>query len=138
MSIHLILSSNSVRNTTVRCDSLGIYYEVSESHGIVTVKRWDSPNNASVVVGEFELFTFKKDKIRLGGERGEWGLLQDVLHRNGGALCSMLVFNATEDFILFLKITSYSARTFAGNDGKQYRWKTRWGALLVRDLCDDT
>jgi hypothetical protein len=82
MSIRLILSNNSVRNTTANCDSLGIHYEVSKSNGVVTVTRWESSSNRNVVVGQFELFYFKNDKIRLGAT-GEWRLLGEVLDRNG-------------------------------------------------------
>lgn len=93
MSIRLICSNNSVRNTTVSCDSLGIHYEISKSQGIVTVKRWDSPTNTSIVVGEFELPIFKRDRIRLGGDKGEWRLLDEVLYKNRGSIFSTSVFH---------------------------------------------
>jgi hypothetical protein len=87
MSIHLILSNNSVRNTTVNCDSLGIHYEVSKSNGVVTISRWESSSNRNVVVGQFEFFWFKNDKIRLGAT-GAWRPLGEVLRRNDGSIFS--------------------------------------------------
>lgn len=45
MSIHLIFATNSVRNTSITCDSLGIHYEVSDSQGIFTIKRLYSSSN---------------------------------------------------------------------------------------------
>jgi len=88
MSIRLILSNNSVRNTTVSCDSLGLHYDVSQSNGVVTVARWESAGNKNIVVGQFELPHFRKDKVRLG-EIGEWRLLEGVLYNGGQGTFSM-------------------------------------------------
>lgn len=85
MAVNLILSSNSVRNTTVTCDSLGIHYEVSENDGVVTVNRWDSASNKNVFIAEFELHKLHKDKVRMG-EGGDWRELDEVLPKEGGMI----------------------------------------------------
>lgn len=113
MSIHLLISSDSYRNTTISCDSLGIHYEVSTHDGVISIKRWDSSTNANITVGEVQFRVFSKDQIKLGeymvGE-GEWCNIMDVLLKSDK--------------------TSFTRR-FQGKDGKGYRWKRRWKLLVV-------
>ncbi|PVF93498.1 hypothetical protein CPB86DRAFT_790063 [Serendipita vermifera] len=115
MSIHLVFSNNSVRNTAITCDSLGIHYEVSEKHGVVSVARWDRNINRHVTVGQFRLPFFSKDKIRLSDDP-EWRPLKLVLYKREDKFWT-------------------SARSFQGNNGAVYRWKARWSDGLV--MCHD-
>lgn len=80
MSIRLYFSNNSVCNTTLSCDSLGIHYTVSKTGSITTLTRWDSESNSNVFVGEFDRPIFKKHKIRVGQD-GEWQDLSKFLYK---------------------------------------------------------
>ncbi|KAG8806369.1 hypothetical protein FRC17_005058 [Serendipita sp. 399] len=113
MSIRLLMTGNSVRNNTISCDSLGIHYDVSRNTetNVITVQRWDSESNAFFFVGEFHLFAFKHDQIRMGSN-GEWMLKRDYLYKEGSNPIS-------------------SARTFETKDGTKYRWKIRWDKLQL-------
>ncbi|CAG8684738.1 5461_t:CDS:2 [Acaulospora colombiana] len=95
MSIRLIFTNNSVKNTTLGCDSLGIHYEVSKSKddGIVSVARWDWHTDQSVTIGQFRLPLFSKDQIKLA-----------------------------RDTKLY---TQYSSRSFEADNGAVYRWKLK-------------
>jgi hypothetical protein len=83
MSVHLIFSNNSVRNTTITCDSLGIHYEVTSKHGVVSIARWDRNINRNVTIGQFVLPFWSKDKIRLGDD-SQWRPLKEVLYKRQG------------------------------------------------------
>ncbi|PVF94966.1 hypothetical protein CPB86DRAFT_788543 [Serendipita vermifera] len=110
MSFKLILSNNSVRNTTASCDSLGIYYGVSEAYGIVSVYRWKPEIESSILVGDIQYLSFRRDRIHLGYE-DEWKVVTD--------------------FLWWSRNPFSSARIFLGNDGKEYRWTTRLGQLYM-------
>ncbi|KAG8810487.1 hypothetical protein FRC18_004023 [Serendipita sp. 400] len=113
MSIHLLMSRNSVRNTTFSCDSLGIHYDVSRNKesGVVTVQRWDSTTDSNVFVGEFYLSWFKPDRVRMGPD-GQWMSKKRFLYKEGRNPIS-------------------AARTFEAADGTKYRWKLRWNKLQL-------
>jgi hypothetical protein len=80
--IHLILSNQSIRNTTIACDSLGIHYEVSKQDDIIQVKRWNSKADDSVLIAEFKLSIFSKDVIRFSPDE-EWMPVTDFMPRSG-------------------------------------------------------
>lgn len=82
-AIHLLMSSNSVRNTAFSCDSLGIQYEVSHSDGIVKVERWNSFSDQNDFVAEFKLPVLKDDVIRFRPDYS-WTLLKEFLVKDGG------------------------------------------------------
>ncbi|CAG7852295.1 SubName: Full=Uncharacterized protein {ECO:0000313/EMBL:CCA71140.1} [Serendipita indica DSM 11827] len=112
MSIHLLASNNSVRNTTLSCDSMGIHYEVSKSSqtGIVSVHRWESTSNQNVLAGEIEFHWFSADLLRMGD--GEWRRRKDLL--------------ANEE-----RNPMSRTRTFTGNNGVRYKWKFHWDSLQL-------
>lgn len=106
MSIHIFMSSNSVKNTTFSCDSLGIHYEISKQNGVITANRWDGSTNTNTTVGEIQYPLLSRDRIKLGErmvEEGHWHDTRDVLVRSGGIS---------------------TARSFEGKDGKKYRWES--------------
>jgi len=80
MSVHIYFSNNSIRDTTLSCDSMGIHYTVARVKDAVSVTRWDSKTDSNILVGEFKLPFFKHDEIRVG-EKGEWQLLPNYLTR---------------------------------------------------------
>ncbi|KIM19767.1 hypothetical protein M408DRAFT_30946 [Serendipita vermifera MAFF 305830] len=114
MPIHIYLSNNSVRNTTISCDSLGIHYTASKAKKIVSLSRRDITTNANVVVGEFELHSFRKDRIKVG-PNGQW---QD-----------------TQDYFEGLGMFSTSL-TFPSNNGMKYTWKDHWGYTIMTHSGD--
>jgi hypothetical protein len=81
--VRLIMSNNSVRNTTFTSDQLGLRYDIAKHKRVVTVQRWDSRTNQTVVVGEFKLPDFSKDLIRFG-PTGPWIPLKDFLNKGHG------------------------------------------------------
>lgn len=111
------MSSNSVRNTIIACDSLGIHYDVSRtgpSGGIVCVQRWDSSTDTSTAVAEFEFRTFSKSQIKLGDaalREDRWSNMVDILMKEG----NMLSAN----------------RTFFGKGGEKYKWRSGLKKLVV-------
>ncbi|PVF94967.1 hypothetical protein CPB86DRAFT_764797 [Serendipita vermifera] len=113
MSINIVFSNNSVRNTTASCESLGIHYDVSKEYGIISVHRWESGNHRKVAVGDIQYLFFRRDRIHLGGE-SEWKVMGEFLRRSRNPFSS--------------------ARTFIGNNGQQYRWATRFGQLYMFEV----
>lgn len=112
----LIFSSNSLRHTTLACDSLGIHYEIKETDtGDVGVTRWDKQTNNQVPVGEYSIHIFKSPKIRFPG--GDWEALDTFLHKDGWFF--------THD------------RTFTGQGGTKYRWKHKLAGLTLFHVDDD-
>ncbi|KIM19769.1 hypothetical protein M408DRAFT_30948 [Serendipita vermifera MAFF 305830] len=65
--------------------------------------------NSDVVVGEFELPFFKKDRIKVG-PNGEWQLMRDYFDKPGMFTC---------------------AKAFTSNNGTKYIWKDHWGYLIM-------
>ncbi|PVF94964.1 hypothetical protein CPB86DRAFT_739540, partial [Serendipita vermifera] len=126
MTIHIQFSSNSLRNTTASCDSLGIHYDISQGgHGkddkkVIHVQRWQSADNRNVLVGEIRLRDFHHDEIRLptgSGGVGEWRLMADVFKKSSNPLSV--------------------SRTFQGNDGREYAWTADvWDRLYVCYIYD--
>ncbi|KAG8812505.1 hypothetical protein FRC19_003091, partial [Serendipita sp. 401] len=109
MSFQLLFSNNSVRNTAIYCQDLGIRYEISKHDGVVSVYRWDASISRNLRVGEFKLPFFSKDMVKLGGET-EWRRLDTFLYRSSWLS---------------------SSRSFVGNNGKEYRWKVKNGGVVV-------
>ncbi|KIM19768.1 hypothetical protein M408DRAFT_334276 [Serendipita vermifera MAFF 305830] len=114
MLVHLYFANNSVRNTTISCDSLGIHYTVSKGDKIVSLSRWDNTTNSDMVVGEFELPFFKKDRIKVGPD-GEWQPMRDYFDKPGMLSNSMI---------------------FTSNNGMKYIWKDHWGYLIMTHSDD--
>ncbi|KAG8863048.1 hypothetical protein FRC20_010901 [Serendipita sp. 405] len=136
MSIHLLMSRNSVRNTTFSCDSLGIHYDVSRNKesGVVTVQRWDSTTDSNVFVGEFYLSWFKPDRVRMGPD-GQWMSKKRFLYKEGrnpiSAYVSFIGLATPIFSVKRLTLFLNRARTFEAADGTKYRWKLRWNKLQL-------
>ncbi|KAG8807516.1 hypothetical protein FRC17_004423 [Serendipita sp. 399] len=113
------MSSNSLRNTTFSCDSLGLHYEVTGTtkHGLTTVDRWDSSRNQNVFVGSFRLPIFKRDVMKMGAN-GEWMRRDQFLHKVGKNPFSF-------------------TRHFTGSDGVKYKWKIQWGQLQLYNASSE-
>lgn len=115
MSVHLYFSNNSIRDTTVTCDSLGIHYNVSKSGRIISLSRWDSTTGSDVLVGQFELPFMSKDKVRIG-PNGQWQPLNKYIDGGGHFSTTM---------------------SFTSNNGMKYSWKTNWGKLIMTHQGSD-
>ncbi|PVF93501.1 hypothetical protein CPB86DRAFT_790067 [Serendipita vermifera] len=103
MSIHLIFSNNSVKNTTVECDSLGIHYEASKKHNIVSVTHWDSSTDQMIPVGQYHFPDLGKGLIKLPKD-ADWRPLKELLHKRPGAWW-------------------FPNRAFTADDRTVYQWK---------------
>ncbi|PVF93502.1 hypothetical protein CPB86DRAFT_107794 [Serendipita vermifera] len=110
MSIRLLFANNSVKNTTLKCDSLGIQYDVSEKDGIVSVARWDSTMDKNIPVGQFNLSRLGKDQIKLANDE-EWRLLKEVIYKSKGG---------------------WWLSSFVATDGSVYQWKLQWKGVIPR------
>ena len=73
----LLFSKNSLENTTLACDALGIHYEISTPTGVhatkvTTLSRWDRYSEQVNVIAEWERNLVGKDRFRVvrssGGE----------------------------------------------------------------------
>lgn len=93
--IHLQLIRNSVCNTTISCDSLGIYYEVSKPKGdkTITVERWRKDTNTNVLIGQFCLPILAEGTIKLAGDQ-VWRTMEEFLRRGHGVIWKTHVFSA--------------------------------------------
>lgn len=111
MSLRLAFSNNSVRNTTITCDNLGLRYEVSKKHSTVSIARRDLRTNQIVAVAQYRLPFLDKEKIRFG-DSGPWRPLKGVLYRKSGDYFG-------------------NAKSFMGSYGSVYRWKERDGTLVM-------
>jgi hypothetical protein len=112
MSIRLLLSSNSVYNTAISCDSLGIHYQLSKANGIVSLTRWDPASNSNVLAGQYQFNHLSKSRIKMGdNDDGTWMNMKDLLFREGSVLSP--------------------ARYFIGNSGMKYKWSHGWGSFEV-------
>lgn len=112
-NIHILMSSNSVKNTTFSCDDLGIRYEVSKQDGVITVNRRNSSDSTNTIVGEIQYPLLSRERIMLGEhmvQEGKWHDVRNVLVKCGGVS---------------------TARSFEGRHGKKYRWESPWGTLVV-------
>ncbi|KIM19764.1 hypothetical protein M408DRAFT_30943 [Serendipita vermifera MAFF 305830] len=109
MSVNLHFANGSIRNTTISCDSLGIHYTVSKNRKVISLSRWDGRTNSNVVVGEFKLPFFRKDRIRVG-PNGKWQPMRDYFDKPGMFSTSM---------------------TFRSNNGVKYTWKEHHGHLIM-------
>lgn len=81
-TIRLTMANNSVRNTTISCDSLGIQYGVAKSGGIVSVYRWDTSTSRNILVGQFKLAVWRS-LIRFRKE-DPWMQLKGFLSQGDG------------------------------------------------------
>jgi hypothetical protein len=89
MSIKILFSDDSIRNTTASCDSLGIHYNVTkEEYGLNAIRRvekWDKETNKNVLIVEFKLPGFGLDKIKWPGDT-EWKPMSDFLAMSSDVL----------------------------------------------------
>ncbi|KLO20083.1 hypothetical protein SCHPADRAFT_992192 [Schizopora paradoxa] len=72
----LIMSHDSLRNTTFDCDALGIHYQVStEKRHLICgkntkVNRWDKQSNGNLLVAEWERHSFHSDEFKFPNATG--------------------------------------------------------------------
>ena len=138
MSIHILASNKSVRNTTLSCDSMGIHYEVSklkqEKDSVVSVHRWESTTNQNTLIGQIEFHWFAPDRLRLMGTGNDgWQRRKDILNNQESNPLSRCVIST---YHIFLLITSRT-RTFTGNNGVRYKWRFHWDSLRLHHADDD-
>ncbi|KAL5524070.1 hypothetical protein ACEPAG_8243 [Sanghuangporus baumii] len=106
--VKMVLSTNSLRNTTIAVDDDAFYYEVVTRfwHPTITkIRRLDPESNRMITVAEVEREPKREPRVRFGvdkDENAQWILARDWLNstpqKHGG--------------------------TFTANTGIQYRWKT--------------
>jgi hypothetical protein len=89
MSVKILFSDDSIRNTTASCDSLGIHYNITkEEYGLNAIRRvekWDKETNNNVLIVEFKLPGFGLDKIKWPWDT-EWKPMSDFLAMSSDAL----------------------------------------------------
>ena len=78
----LIFSTNSVRNTRITNDELGIRYKAHKGLDGVEIHRLDFSVNQRVRVGQFRMKSWKKavDEMKLG-EDEQWRAVKGWLYR---------------------------------------------------------
>ena len=80
----MVLTTNSLRNTTISIDNDLLYYEIVTRfwHPHVTkIKKLDPETSELVTVAELEREPGKEPRIRFGGEDSEWILASRWLQR---------------------------------------------------------
>lgn len=108
----LTFSTNSVRNTTISNDSLGIRYDVHKESEGVEIHRWDASVRRNVRVGQFKLHAWSSDEMRIGGDT-QWRAVKEWLYKPDDS-----------------KWWS-TARHFVANNGVEYRWQEKGGRLVL-------
>jgi hypothetical protein len=89
--MHFYFSNNSVDNTSISCESMGIHYIVTKPARILSLSRWDPGVKAYVKAGQFERSDFAwKHWVRLGQD-GQWQGLKYWLHRGDAGISSECV-----------------------------------------------
>jgi hypothetical protein len=89
--MYLHFSNNSVDNTTISCESMGIHYIVTKPARILSLSRWDQGVHAYVKAGQFERSDFAwKHWVRLGQD-GQWQRLKYWLHKGDAGITSEYV-----------------------------------------------
>lgn len=87
MSIRLVMSSDSLHNTTFSCDNMGIHYDVSKEDKAISIYRWDNRFNQKILVGQIQFHLIGNDQVRIG-QHGEWRKRRDILTTEGGSSMS--------------------------------------------------
>ncbi|KAI0041897.1 hypothetical protein FA95DRAFT_1639450 [Auriscalpium vulgare] len=110
----MVLTTNSLRNTTISVDDDAIYYEIVTRFwhpNLTKIFKLEKELREMVLVAEIERPPKGMAKVRFGGEHGEW-------------------INEDE----FLRWDSRTrGGTFTGGEGVEYRWKSHRRRLqLVR------
>ncbi|KAH8119519.1 hypothetical protein DFH11DRAFT_1501567 [Phellopilus nigrolimitatus] len=116
----LVLSTNSIRNTTIAVDDDAFYYEVVTRFwhpNLTKIKKLDTDTAEMVTIAEIEREPGRETRLRFGGQDAEW-------------------IPASR----FLQKESQKVRGgyFHGNSGVQYRWKTHRRQLqMIRPDSDN-
>jgi len=114
----LIFTKNSLRNTSIACDSLGIHYQLEtptdglKSQRITKLSRWNSEDDTHILVAEWERNIVKNDRFRIvqtSTGDADFLPLKEIFPVTWGDSWGRVVFN----------------RTFIGYDGRKYVWKAR-------------
>ena len=91
MSAYLYFSNNSISNTTLTCDQIGIQYVTTTSNGVLSLSRWDSSVNAYVIVKQWAQSSFfGQDLVRIK-QGGQWIKAKYWLSKGSGGIFSECV-----------------------------------------------
>ena len=70
--IHLIFSTNSLRNCLIQCDALGLHFQLStpmdglvKNERTTTITRWDPHEGKDIIIAEWQGKQIGSDRIRL-------------------------------------------------------------------------
>ncbi|PAV22040.1 hypothetical protein PNOK_0199700 [Pyrrhoderma noxium] len=136
-NVCLQLKTNSLRNNVLECDSLGFHYQVSTDISAPGrratrssfISKWISKTDEQIPLAEWKRTLTGKDTIKLSRELAPGGSsssdfvpLQDFLNR--------------QKLSAFLEGSEIFNRTFIGQNGKSYTWKSRSSSLKLH--CDES
>ena len=79
----MVLTTNSLRNTTIAVDDDALYYEIVTRfwHPHLTkIKKLDEDTQEMVTIAELEREPGREPRLRFGGENAEWINAKDWLH----------------------------------------------------------
>ncbi|KAI5116314.1 hypothetical protein M0805_005522 [Coniferiporia weirii] len=101
----MVLTTNSLRNTTISVDDDALYYEIVTRfwHPHITkIRKLDTDTQEMVTIAELEREPGKEPRVRFGGQDAEWVLASQWLQKEPQKVGGV----------------------FSGNSGVPYRWKT--------------
>ena len=81
----MVLTTNSLRNTTISVDSDTIYYEIVTRFwhpNLTKIKKLDPDTAEMVTVAELEREPGREPRLRFGGQDAEWINAADWLKRD--------------------------------------------------------
>ncbi|KAL5480984.1 hypothetical protein ACEPAI_9925 [Sanghuangporus weigelae] len=128
----LIFSSNSLRNTQIECDALGLHYQLSTpSEGIknqrsTSITRWDPRQEKDVLIAEWERKIFGRDRIRMASNNNNQLISEEYKSEDGYVVVNDLL-QRTYGLPGGVRVN----RTFTANNGRRYTWKTRHTSLKL-------
>jgi hypothetical protein len=122
--MYLHFSNNSVDNTTISCESMGIHYIVTKPARILSLSRWDQGVHAYVKAGQFERSDFAwKHWVRLGQD-GQWQRLKYWLHKGDAGIiseyvCAKALASVYVDGFIFPVLSPLRVIMESSTDGKR-------------------
>ncbi|KAG8841542.1 hypothetical protein FRB91_004920 [Serendipita sp. 411] len=139
MSICLFMSSNSLRNTTFECDSLGIHYEVAETDYVVDDNLGDQDDDDDEKQGEreneeeTEVKMVTKKKGRKKSVRvSKWDRNLDRLVPVGEFRLPYLPLNGKGDIVRMHTRSGGDSSSVGGSGGGSGVWVQR-GKMLIKE-----
>jgi len=103
MSVQIYFFNNSIRNTILSCESLGIQYTFSKPDRVLSLTRWDEKSQNDVLIGQFEMPFIRGNKVRVGQD-GQWQPMKTFLKKGDAGFRSQYAVFLYVSITLFIRL----------------------------------